>query len=331
VWIAVAHPERGFWSAALGEAVAGLRPATLDDHGRIGSITKTFTAVAVLEQVDAGTLDLDDRVAELVPDLAARFPEIADLTIEQLLSMSSGLGDYANVPGAATALAVADPTRVWTPEDLIASALEASEVQPVGTPGYSTTNYTILGRILEAVTGRSVEEVVTSVATRAGLAETALLPGGQNQMPEPFTHGYIDPAGVTELAKVASTPLVAGTDVTEWSLSWGGAGGGMYSTIDDLFRWTATALGNELLSDSLATRRLELDTRIPEQGLRYGLGIFGLEGFGDWVGHTGQAIGWEAMSMYHPGTGATYAVMINSTGGLEPFLVAWIKLFGVGA
>ena len=43
-WIAVSHPELGYWSAAIGDAVVDTQPATLDDHGRIGSITKTFTA-----------------------------------------------------------------------------------------------------------------------------------------------------------------------------------------------------------------------------------------------------------------------------------------------
>ncbi len=75
-------------------------------------------------------------------------------------------------------------------------------MQPVGTPGYSTTNYTILGLMLEAVTGQPVDEVVTDVAVRAGLSETALLPGVQNEMPDPSSHGYIDTAGVGALAEL---------------------------------------------------------------------------------------------------------------------------------
>lgn len=331
VWIAVSHPELGFWSTAIGEAVAGGRPAAPDDHGRIGSITKTFTAVAVLEQVALGTLNLDDTVADVVPDLAAQFPPTADITIEQLLAMTSGLGDYANVPGAATAQAVEDPTRIWTPEDLIASALEASDVQPVGTPGYSTTNYAILGRMLEAVTGRTVEDVLTDLANRAGLQNTALLPGDQNGLPDPSTHGYIDAAGADDLTTLAGVSVPEGTDVTDWSMSWGGAGGGMYSSIDDLFAWTAGAMGTTMLPESLGEQRITLNTLMPDAVLRYGLGISGFQGVEGWVGHAGQTIGWEGLGMYQPETGATIAVMVNSTGGLTSFYTVWTQIFGIGA
>lgn len=330
-WVAISDPDLGYWSAAIGEAEVGGAPATLDDHGRIGSITKTMTATAVLEQVEQGNLALDDTVGDLVPDIAEQFPATAELTVELLLGMESGLPDYANVPGAATAQAVEDPTKVWTPEELIEAALGAAEVQPPGTPGYSTTNYTILGRILEAVTGDSVENLVTGVAEEAGLAETALLPGEQNDMPEPFSNGYIDDAAVADLEMLAGVETVAGTDVTDWSMSWGGAGGGAYSTIGDLFQWTTTGMGTTLLADDLAEQRLVLDTVMPDEGLLYGLGIFQLLGLEQpWIGHTGQAIGWEAFGFYDTETGAAMAVMINGTSGLGPFYGVWDEIFQLG-
>ena len=107
-------------------------------------------------------MSLDDTVADIVPDVAG----IRHRRHHRRAVVGDGLGDYANVQGGATAQAVADPTKVWTAEELIASALEASPVQPVGTPGYSTTNYMILGLMLEAVTGQPVDEVVTDVAVR---------------------------------------------------------------------------------------------------------------------------------------------------------------------
>ncbi|MGA7759612.1 MAG: serine hydrolase domain-containing protein, partial [Ilumatobacteraceae bacterium] len=93
--IAVSHPELGFWSTAIGDAEVDVDPMTLDHHSRIGSVTKTFTAVAVLRLVDAGELSLDDTVADVVPDVAEQFPETADITVEHLVSMTSGLPDYA--------------------------------------------------------------------------------------------------------------------------------------------------------------------------------------------------------------------------------------------
>ena len=161
VLVAVSHPELGFWSAAIGDAEVDADPMTLDHHSRIGSVTKTMTAVAILQLVDVGSLSLEDTVADVVPEVADEFPPTADITVEHLLSMTSGLPDYANLPGGATAQAVQDPTKVWTPEELIAAALGAAEVQPIGTPGYSTTNFTILGLMYEAVTGDAIENGVT--------------------------------------------------------------------------------------------------------------------------------------------------------------------------
>ncbi len=328
VIVAVAHPELGYWSTAVGEAEVDVNPMTLDHHSRIGSITKTMTAVAVLQQVDQGNLSLDDTVAKIIPDIADEFPPTADLTVEDLLSMTSGLPDYANVPGAATAQAVEDPTKVWTPEELIDTALEASEVQPVGTPGYSTTNFTILGLMFEAVTGETIEDGVTRVAQEAGLSQTALLPGDQNEMPDPSTHGYIDDAGVGDLKNLAGVDVVAGTDVTEWSLSWGGAGGGAYSTIEDLLLWASTGSGNTLLSADLGEQRLPTeDNFIADAGIFYGLGMFSL--IPGWIGHTGQAIGWEALEMYNPETGGAVAILTNGTSSLGQLEPIWIEAFGL--
>ena len=326
VLIAVSHPELGFWSAAIGDAEVDADPMTLDHHSRIGSVTKTMTAVAILQLVDAGSLSLDDTVAGIVPNVAEQFPPTADITVENLLSMTSGLPDYANLPGGATAQAVQDPTKVWTPEELIAAALGAAEVQPIGTPGYSTTNFTILGLMYEEVTGDTIENGVTRVAEEAGLTETALLPGDQNAMPDPSTHGYVDPAGAADLELLADVEVEAGTDATDWSLSWGGAGGGAYSTIADLFQWAATGSGNTLLSSELGEQRLPTEEGfIPDAGVFYGLGL--LMQAPPWIGHSGQAIGWESYEVYDPETGGTFAVLVNSTGGLSPFLDVWASVF----
>ncbi|MGB9344995.1 MAG: serine hydrolase domain-containing protein [Ilumatobacteraceae bacterium] len=325
--IAVSHPELGFWSTAIGDAEVDVDPMTLDHHSRIGSVTKTFTAVAVLRLVDAGELSLDDTVADVVPDVAEQFPETADITVEHLVSMTSGLPDYANVAGSATAQAVEDPTKVWAPEELIEAALDASEVEPIGTPGYSTTNFIILGLMYEAITGETIEAGIASVAEDAGLTDTALLPADENEMPDPSTHGYIDPAGVSTLADIG-VEAEAGTETTDWSISWGGAGGGAYSTIEDLFLWASTGSGNTLLSTELGTQRLEL-APIEGDELQYGLGIL-QQGVDGWYGHSGQAIGWEALAFYDPETGATFTVMINSTAGAQAFVVLWNELFDLG-
>jgi len=122
----------------------------------IGSITKTFTAVVVMQLVEEGKLSLDDTVNNW-------FPEQLDgdkITVRMLLSHTSGLADYQK-------LFELDPekfTREWKPEELIAVANQAG---PLGEPGssiahYSSTNYIMLGRIIEKVTGNNWEHEIES-------------------------------------------------------------------------------------------------------------------------------------------------------------------------
>ena len=322
MWLAVWDPEKGMYVGAYGEAELPDVAATPDDHNRIGSLTKTFTATATLKLVDSGEISLDDTIADLLPDLADSHPEIGEITVEQLIGMRSGIPDYANT-GLVIGQIAKTPDKVWTPEEIIDDVLSQEKLEKPGTPGYSTTNYLILGQILEAVTGDSVEDVLNQTAADAGLEQTKLQPPDETAMPDPASHGYINAPGVKSL-KEAGVAFEPGTDVTEWSPSWGGAGGGMYSTADELGQWAASGFGNSQLSNSLGDKRISDTSENPDAGT-YGLGI---QRFGtDWIGHTGQIIGWEAIAIYNPKTGATAVAMVNETGSLDAAVLILAKLY----
>ena len=308
LWIGVWDPQKGVYTAAYGSAVVPDVAATVADHSRIGSITKTFTAAAVLQQVEAGALSLDDTVADVLPDLAEQHPAVANVTVDQLLGMRSGIPDYANT-GLVISKVVADPAKVWNPAEIIDLTLAESELSAPGTAGYSTTNYLILGEMLSKVTGAPVEDSLNAVAAAAGLRNTALTAPADNAIPSPSSHGYLNDPGVASLAEAGVTTAPVG-DVTDWSASWGGAGGSMYSTIDDLGTWAASGFGNSLLGVPTVERRLQTQD-VPDVG-KYGLGIIDL-GNG-WIGHTGQIIGWESFAFYNTGTGATVVALVNETG-----------------
>jgi D-alanyl-D-alanine carboxypeptidase len=323
MWIGVWDPNKGVHIAAYGNAVDGGAAAKVDDHSRIGSVTKTFTATAVLEQVAAGKLNLDDTVADVLPDMAKQYPDLATITVEQLLAMRSGIPDYANT-GVVTGAVVKDPTKVWTVDEIIGATLDAMPVEPPGTPGYSTTNYLILGEMLTAVTGRSVEDVINGVVAEAGLTTSSLQPPEETQMPAPASHGYLNAPGVQSLA-ASGIEAKPGQDVTDWTVSWGQAGGGMYSTVADMGTWASTGLGTSLLPQALDDRRLKAEP-IPEG--KYGLGVFD---YGNgWIGHTGQLIGWESVVAYNKKTGAAFVALVNETGSLtaalQPLAVAFPDL-----
>ncbi|MBK8638216.1 MAG: serine hydrolase [Chromatiaceae bacterium] len=122
LWIGVWDSAKGFYTQASGEGVKGGAKATIDDHRRIGSVTKTSTVVAVLEQVAAGRLKLESRIGEVLPDLATRYLAIPGITVDQLAGVRRGILDYANT-GIVVKGVVADPTRVWTADDLIEAAM----------------------------------------------------------------------------------------------------------------------------------------------------------------------------------------------------------------
>lgn len=319
MWIGIWDPAKGAYLQAYGEAVKGGAQATIADHGRIGSVTKTFTIAAVLGQVAAGRLRLDATIEQLLPELAARYPAIGRVTVEQLAGMRSGIQDYANT-GIVIRGVAANPAKVWTADDLVDAAMTLPLAAP-GTGGYSTTNTIILGKMLERLTGKPVEQIVTEVARRAGLKQSALQAPGVTKMPDPASHGYVAATGAKELEAVGAS-IAPGTDVSGWTVSWGQAGGGMYSTIADLGTWAGTGLGTSLLPASLAAERLATQ-RIPEGD--YGLGIY--DWGAGWIGHTGQIIGWESLVAYNTKTGAAFVAIVNETGSFMSALDVGLQVF----
>lgn len=321
-WVGVWSPDAGVAVRAYGKSALPNTPARLVDHNRMGSITKTVTATAVLEQVAKGTMKLSDTVRRLDPALARRFPAIATLTVDQLLGMRSGLPDYANEPEGVLKMIAAQPKRNFTPKQLIGIGLAANVLQPAGTDGYSTTNYMILGQLLSKVTGQSPEQVINDVFVQAGMTQSGL-PNPGNSAPWPRSHGYIGNAGAEDLMAFGVPNNLAGTDVTNWSLSWGRAGGGAYTTIRDLGRWGALGLGTALLPKALGDQRIAVAQK---SGIGYGWGIFvDPEG---WISHTGQVLGWEASVEQNIRTGEVIAVMVNSTSGLSDITGAVDRALG---
>ena len=309
LYVSVSDPQEGDVIRAYGDASVDGPAATTDDNFRIGSITKTFTATVILQLVDEGELALDDTVEDVLPDLAVDYPDLASLSVEQLLAMQTGVADYLNVPDSVVADIVDDPTRVWGIEELIAAGVGAGVDAP-GTPGYSTTNFLVLQLMAEMVTDTPLRDLIAERITTPLELDSMFLPANDDTaLPAPVTSGYVADGCVLELEGDGAT-VENGTDVTDWNASYGQGGGGMTSTISDLAAWGATLTGNQLLADDLADARLQF-TDIG--GLAYGLGIMQL---GTWIGHEGEAIGWESISMHDPESGVTVALAANGCGGV---------------
>lgn len=162
------------WRGAAGFADAGSgRPVPPDMRHRVGSISKTFTAAAILQQVDSGEIRLDMPIGHYLPGLVPG-DRGNTITIRMLINHTSGLADYLPYAHpslkAFPSLADTTPDSIDTnrfarfhPTELIEMGVTAPAAgTPGGTPGkYSNTNYLLLCQLLEQVTGTTAENCIT--------------------------------------------------------------------------------------------------------------------------------------------------------------------------
>ncbi|GAA1516542.1 serine hydrolase domain-containing protein [Kribbella lupini] len=289
-------PE-GRWTGVSGVAErASGQPVDPAGWFRAGSITKTFTAVVVLQLVAEGQLRLDEPVTQWLPGV----PE--DVTLRQLLNHTSGLYNYTDdLPD--TAKLYQDRYDHWDPAETLAGAV--AKPRGSGDWAYSNTNYVALGLLIEAVTGRSYEDEVRSrVLEPVGLTRT-LLPGDDVDLPDPQLHAYLEVEG--ELVDLAQANV---------SQAW--AAGQLVSTAADLNRFYAAVLGGELLG---ADELVAMLTGVPNgDGTAYGLGI-AHETLPDgrvlW-GHTGGIFGYRTVSYHSLDLSHQVTLAVGGGGGGEP-------------
>lgn len=255
LYVGIVDPKSGAVVRAYGSAAPG-RAATPGDSVRIGSISKTFTATVVLRLVAEGKLALPQTIARAAPAVAARFPSVAQRTLERLLSMKSGISDYVDPPAGIIGEMVADPQRVFTSDELIRTGIRLG-VKPAGTAGYSTTNFILLQEIAEEVTGKPLAELIAATATGPLKLEHTYLPSNEDTaLPAPAADSHVTPVCQKAFATSGGT-VGLGTDLTAWNASYGQGGGGMTSTITDLRTWATTETGDTLLPSALEKRRLQ--------------------------------------------------------------------------
>ncbi|WP_167474000.1 serine hydrolase domain-containing protein [Nocardia arthritidis] len=244
-------------------------PVAPEGYFRIGSLTKTFVAVLVLQLVGEGRLGLDDAVERWLPNMVrGNGNDGRTVTVRQLVQHRSGIHD--GLPTYDTAdRYLADRYRTRTPREVVDSAMRYPPDFPPGTDwGYSNTNYLLLGMIIERITGRPwYAELGSRILTPLGLRHT-IWPGDSPDLPTPHARGYqqFDADG----------PLV---DVTE--LIDADASGGLVSTSADVGVFLRALMSGRLLGEAqLEEMKRSVPVRADIQriwpGARYGLGLFGV-------------------------------------------------------
>ncbi|MEV3857118.1 serine hydrolase domain-containing protein [Streptomyces sp. NPDC050095] len=284
------------YTAGVADVTTG-EPVPHDGQVRVGSNTKTFTAVRVLQLVAEHRVSLDAGVDDYLPGLL-RGDGIDGhrIKVRHLLQQTSGLPNYSEY--------LDDEVRPYTPRELLDRALRhQAHFAPGEKWEYSNTNYVVAGLLVEKVTGRPLaEELERHVIRRAGLRHTYFPAPGETALREAHPKGYYQDA--------PGTPLV---DATEWDPSWAWAAGELVSTPSDLDRFFGALLSGRLLPQpQLARMRHTVPAGSPfPAGARYGLGLVSTPlscGGVSW-GHGGSMTGYESrVGVTEDGRAASVAV-----------------------
>ncbi|RVX38518.1 D-alanyl-D-alanine carboxypeptidase [Nonomuraea polychroma] len=286
------------WRGASGVAdVDTRRPVRPDMVHRVGSITKTFTAVAILQQVERGAVELDAPVGRYLPDLVPG-ERGQKITVRMLLNHTSHIADY--IGPAFPSLLEGSPKslddnrfRTFAPEELVKLGLDGT---PTGEPGvapgsYSNTNYILAGLLLEKVTGTDAEDYITrNVIRKAGLRHTSF--PRTPRIPGPHSKAYESMFGLIDPPR----------DYSVYDMSWGGAAGAVTATMDDLNRFYRALLRGELVGAAqLAEMQKTVTVLAGGAPIDYGLGIYAMDlPCGRFWGHSGGVWGMETQSMSSP-------------------------------
>jgi len=265
---------------------------------RIASLTKSFVATVVLELVGEGKLTLDDSLEHWLPGLV---PNGADITIRELLNHTSGIYNYVEDPAFDQA-EVADPTHIWSPEDLIAVATSHPPYFPPGTGWhYSNTNYVILGLVVEAVTGTPLEQQLRSrLFDPLALRATSYVP--QVDTSGTLVHGFI---GSETLPGIPAGTLIDVTTALNGSWFWGAAA--IISNGDDVTKFFLSLVRGRILSPNLMTQMKSIVT-----GYSYGLGLMRVQtACGIAYGHDGDFIGYRNVVLAKANGKRAVDVMVN--------------------
>ena len=290
--IAIVRDGRTVYLQAYGNArLEPKLPAEPGMRYAIGSVSKQFTAAAILLLQQDGKLSLDDKVAKYFPDLTGA----RDITIRQLLSHTSGYQDYW--PQDYLFPLMVDPV---TPEGIMDRwAKKPLDYEPGTKWQYSNTGYVIAGRIVEKVSGKPLFEFLQQRIFTPLQMTTA-----HDFDREPLSAG--NATGYTSFA--LGPPRAAAMSGPGWLFG----AGELAMTAEDLARWNVSIINRSLLSES-SYRALETETLLTSGvGTQYGLGVdVELESQRRKLAHGGEVSGFTADNVIYPDDRTAIVVLVN--------------------
>lgn len=310
-----------YLNAAGIASIENRRAIDIKDRFEIGSNTKSFTVVLALQLQEEGLLSMDDLLIKWLPGLAAKIPAGDRITLRQLAGNRSGIRDYAD-PLMQPMVDSNDQqgmAREYAPTDLVEYAIDlgVASFGPGDSWEYSSTNFILLGLVVEAVTNRTLSELFQErVFDVLGMDDSSYpkTPPAEGGM----VNGYY------------TTPTGEQVDVTDWNLTQGGAAGGIISTAADMALYASGLFYGKLFKmDKTLKEMTEFTALTLAQGggimQGYGLGLisYATNGFHA-IGHSGQTPGFQTLWFYVPETESTLVFLTNSgscPAGLMPLML----------
>lgn len=271
-------------------------PAKVDSKFRIGSITKQFTAAAILKLVEQGKIKLDDPLTKFIPD----FPKGDRVTIHHLLTHTSGIHSYTGKPEFMLTV------RTFTKPDALIKSFkgDAYDFEPGQRWLYNNSGFFLLGHIVEKLSGKTLGEY--------------------------FKATFFDPIGMKDtgihhwsdiLANESQGYSFAGDKLQKaenWDMSRAGGAGALYSTVGDLYRWNEAVFNGKVLTEpslkaAFTAVLTEQDdkSKPKEDGYGYGWALGKHRGLRE-ISHGGGLNGFSSYLLRLPSEKFTVAVLINS-------------------
>lgn len=284
--------EKGWGYANVENAV----PFTPQTKSRIGSVTKQFTAAAILRLQEQGKLSVHDKLSTFIPD----FPRGDEVTLHHLLTHTSGIHSYTSKPDFPGTVTIG-----IKPDELIQSfKKDPYDFAPGEKHLYNNGSFFLLGYIVAKVSGRTYGEF---------LRQEFFVPLGMSN-----TGVHTPTAILTHEATGYSLARRELTKAVNWDMSRAGGAGALYSTAEDLFRWNEAVFGGKVLSPASLTAAFtpvvtRQDTeKAKDTGYGYGWAIGRTRGLRV-ISHGGGLPGFLTYLLRYPEQHVTVAVLTNAS------------------
>lgn len=300
------------WQASSGYTDQKTQQAfTTTTITRLASIAKPMTAIAVMQLVEQGLIDLDVPIQTYIPD----YPKQAStqITTRHLLSHTSGIGGYKNGKEAETKKEYAT---------LYNALVIFKERELLFEPGtrfnYTTYGYTVLGAIVEKVTGGSFGAYLQkNIWDKAGMTNTGVEKFGQKKQGQSSLY-HQNSKGKTKAG-------------TENNLSNRLPGGGVYSTLEDMLKFGNAIINNTFVKESTMNLMREHHSLEKERN-GYGFGWFLYNpkpNEGGIIGHSGEQTGSSTQLVIVPGLKTVVVILSNTSGAYKYVTPATFNLFAL--